>query len=234
MNEITEIKGVLFDLDGTLLEMHMSKFYRSYHKYLYPRLSSNLDFGQYLKHYNEAVYKTIANNTGKTNLDVFLDEFLSHINISREKGEAILKAFYHEEYQKLRKYVTPLDKARDVVQRAFEQNLKVIIATTPVFMRDAIKARMNWARIDDLPFDLITFAEEFTTCKPYLDFYRDICDKIKLTPKECLVVGDDHNDLVAKMLGCKTFFIESSMTNLKEDTPQPDFVGNLQDLMELL
>jgi FMN phosphatase YigB (HAD superfamily) len=93
---------------------------------------------------------------------------------------------------------------------------------------------MNWARIDDLPFDLITFAEEFTTCKPYLSYYRDICDKIGLTPKECLVVGDEHKDLVAKMLGCKTFFIKSSMTNLKEDTPQPDFVGNLEDLTELL
>jgi len=48
------------------------------------------------------------------------------------------------------------------------------------------------------------------------------------------MVGDEHNDMVAKSLGCQTFLIKSPMTNLQDDTPEPDFVGNLKNLIELL
>ncbi|TXT58030.1 MAG: hypothetical protein BAJALOKI1v1_1780001 [Promethearchaeota archaeon] len=47
------------------------------------------------------------------------------------------------------------------------------------------------------------------------------------------MIGDDHNDLVAKSLGFQTFLIKSSMTRLTDETPPPDFVGTLQNLMNI-
>jgi HAD superfamily hydrolase (TIGR01549 family) len=230
----SDLKGILFDLDGTLLDIHMNKFYRSYNRTLYKVFPTTMDFGQFIKHQTASAQKSINNNTGKTNLDVFLEEFLPRFNLTREEGEAILRNYYQNKYQTLKKFTNPLPKAREVVKLVIEKNFKVSIATTPIFMREAIEARMNWAEIDDLPFDLITYAEDFTTCKPNLDYYREVCSKLELKPEECLVVGDEHNDMVAKSLGFQTFLIKSQMTRLKDDTPKPDFVGNLQDLIKLL
>ncbi len=230
----SDVKGILFDLDGTLLDIHLTKFNRSYTRNLYEYFPSLMNFDQFFKHYMASIQKMINNTTGKANFDVFLDEFLPPFNLTREEGESILRNYYKNDYQKLKKFVNPRPKPRDTVQYVFKKNFQVVIATIPIFMRDAINARMNWAGIDDFQFDLITYAEDFTTCKPNLNYYKEVCSKIGLKPEECLVVGDEHNEMVAKSLGCQTFLIKSPMTHLKDDTPKPDFVGNLQDLIKLL
>ncbi|TXT61144.1 MAG: hypothetical protein BAJALOKI1v1_1180015 [Promethearchaeota archaeon] len=124
----------------------------------------------------------VENKTEKSNIDVFLEEFLPPFNLTREEGELVLRRFYQENYQKLRKFVTPFPEARNIVQLSIIKSFKTSLATTPAFMREAIEAWLNWAEIDDLPFDLITFDEDFTTCKRNLDYYKDICKKIGLKP----------------------------------------------------
>ena len=229
-----DIKGILFDLDGTLLDIDLNKFYLIYSRHLYENFPNSMTLGQFTKHYWASTYKTKNHNTRRKNFEVLMEEFLLPFSLTREEAESILRNYYKNEYPKLKNFVNPRPESREVVQYVIKKNFKAVIATDPVFILEAIKARMNWAGIDDLPFDLITHAENFSICKPDLNYFREVLLKIGLKAEECLVVGDDNNDMVAKLLGCQTFLIKSPMTFLKEDTPKPDFVGNLKDLIKLL
>ncbi|TFG01506.1 MAG: HAD family hydrolase [Promethearchaeota archaeon] len=227
-----EIKGILFDLDGTLLDIDLNRFLLSYNKHLHEIFPNSMTLMEFIKHHSASINKT--NKTKKRNFEVFMDEFLLPFNLTKDEAESMLRNYYKNEYLELKQFINPRPESRKVVQHVISKNYKIVIATDPVFIFDAIKTRMTWAGIDDLPFDLITHAENFSTRKPNLDYFREIFSKIELNPEDCFVIGDDHNDMVAKSLGCTTFLIQSLMTHLKEDTPKPDFVGNLRDLIKLL
>jgi FMN phosphatase YigB (HAD superfamily) len=230
----SDLKGILFDLDGTLLDIDLNKFFPFYHKHFYENFPNSMTLEEFIKHMWASIHKTVMHKTGRTNLDVLMDEFLRPFSLTREEAEPLLRNYYKNAYPQLKRFVNPRPESREVVLYVIKKNFKVVLATNPLFILDALKARMNWAGIDDLPFDLITHAENFTTCKPNLGYFREVFLKTGLKSEECLVVGDEHNDMVAKSLGCQTFLIKSPMTNLQEDTPKPDFVGNLKDLIKLL
>ena len=170
----SDLKGILFDLDGTLLDIDLNKHFPFYHKHLYEDFPNSMTFEQFNNHMWACIFKTVTHKTGRTNYDVLMEEFLLPFSLTREEAEPILRRFYKSEYPQLKKFVNPRPESREVVQHVIKKNFKVVIATNPLFILDALKARMNWAVIDDLQFDLITHAENFTTCKPNLDYYREI------------------------------------------------------------
>ena len=53
-----------------------------------------------------------------------------------------------------------------------------------------------------------------------------------------MMVGDEDKDIVAKKLGLTTFLVSNSFTNiftnLSQTTPNPDYSGTLNDLIEML
>ena len=228
------LKGILFDLDGTLLDIDLNKYFPFYHKHLHEYFPNSMTLEEFDNHMWKSIIKTVTHTTGRKNIDVLTDAFLVPFSITKEEAEPILRNFYTKEYPKLKEFVNSRPESREIVQYLVKKDYKVVLATNPLYLLDTIKARMNWAGIDDLPFTLITHAENFTTCKPSLDYYREVFLKTGLNAEECLMVGDEHNDMVAKTLGCQTFLIKSPMTKLQDDTPEPDFVGNLKNLKDLL
>ena len=65
---------------------------------------------------------------------------------------------------------------------------------------------MQWAGIDNFSWDLVTTYENSRACKPNPLYFRQIIEEIKVSPEECLMVGNDvQEDLVASTLGMKTF-----------------------------
>lgn len=80
-----------------------------------------------------------------------------------------------------------------------------------------------------------------------LEYYREICEKIKVRPEYCLMVGNDPvNDMVAGEIGMKTFLVnnsgESEELSVSEDLrkfsktkiPGADFEGRLSDVPEVI
>jgi FMN phosphatase YigB (HAD superfamily) len=69
-----------------------------------------------------------------------------------------------------------------------------------------MEKRMSWAGIKKDQVNLITHMENMHFCKPRLEYYQEICQKINEKPENCLMVGDDPiNDMVVKKIGMKTF-----------------------------
>jgi len=90
----------------------------------------------------------------------------------------------------------------------------VVLATNPLFPSVATKNRIRWAGLDPEDFEYFTTFENSHYCKPNLDYYREIMDKLYLKPEECLMVGNDtQEDMVAEQLGMKVFLLTDCLIN---------------------
>ena len=228
------IRAILFDLDGTLLDSSMDKFLPVYLKALAGRVAHLFEPKVFIAHLLDATEQMTANNGRATNAEVFAQAFYPFGGYSRAELEPIFDAFYAEDFPKLQVVTQRKPEARHVVQLALALGYDVAIVTNPLFPETAIRQRMQWAGVDDLPFKWVTTYENSRYAKPNLCYFDDACARVGHAPEKCLVVGDEHMDMVARQIGCETFLIEGPATALKPETPEPTYRGTLADLMSLL
>ena len=89
-----------------------------------------------------------------------------------------------------------------------------MLATNPLFPRVSTESRVRWAGLDKEDFALITTFEDYSYCKPNLEYYKEILAKLDLNAEECVMVGNDVNeDMVAEKLGMKVFLLTDCVIN---------------------
>jgi len=229
-----KLKAILFDLDGTLIDVDLSQFIPGYLKLLAESVAHLIP----PKKMVSALLKSsefINTNDGKIpNEEVYLKEFFPIEGYEKDDLLPFFTKFYEEDFKKLKKFTKKKPEAREVIQTAFNKEYKVVIATTPVLPLTAIKQRLDWAGIGDFPYDLITSIENSYATKPNLLYYQLIFKSLNLSAKECIMVGDEDKDMVCAKLGSQTFLVNSPNTNLNKETPEPTFSGELNDILELL
>jgi FMN phosphatase YigB (HAD superfamily) len=230
----TQIKAILFDLDGTLLHMDFEKFIPSFFK-SFARYFSNYydsdDLEEKLRGINELLLQNAGN---KTNVEVFKEEFYRLFKVDIKVLDFMISEFFDFVFPKLQKHVKSKPDACSVVNTAFNCGYDVIIATNPIFPVMAARHRLNWVDLGNFPYTLITGLENCSAVKPNLLFFKEIFSKIDRNPSECLMVGDMNMDIVAAKLGCPTFFMADSNVTLKPSTPKPTYIGTLKDLETLI
>ncbi len=227
-------KAILFDLDGTLIDVDLNQFIPGYLKLLANSVAHLIP----PKKMVPAILKAsefINNNDGKIpNEEVFSNVFFPVEGYEKDDIQPLFTKFYEEDFKELQKFTKKKPEARKVIQTAFNKNYKVVIATTPVLPLTAIEQRLDWAGIGDFPYDLITSIENSCATKPNLLYYQLIFKFLNLSAKECIMVGDEAKDMVCAKLGSQTFLVNSSNTNLTAETPEPTYRGKLEKLMELM
>lgn len=228
------IRAVLFDLDGTLLGNDMNVFLPHYFRLLSARMSHLIPPEQFLDKLMQATYVMMENDGRATNEEVFAQAFYPLVGIPRQELEPLFYDFYASDFGQLRTYTQRKPTARAAVQIAFDRDLDVVIATNPLFPSLAIEQRMEWAGVADFPYDLVTTYENSRACKPNLLYFQQIAEALGRRPQECLMVGDEHMDMVAGHLSCPTFLVPSPATQLQPDTPTPTYRGALEELRDLL
>jgi FMN phosphatase YigB (HAD superfamily) len=227
------MKGILFDLDGTLLDIDIDAFLSRYFAALGETIAEMVDAdGDHalaMRGIFDATGAMMRPHPGATNREVFNRAYLALTRIDIEAHSDLLARFYDEVFPTLGTGIGPHDGARAAVDRARECGMKVAIATNPIFPLRAIEHRMSWAGIDTTEVDLITSYENMRATKPHSDYYRQICEILDLAPSECLMVGDDRMlDLPAADVGMRTYYVGSD-----PDVPT-DYRGNLNQLANLL
>ncbi|KHF40167.1 HAD family hydrolase [Halalkalibacter okhensis] len=229
-------KVILFDLDGTLLPMDTHQFINHYIKELAPRVGHIVEpkkFVQALMAGTEAMIKNVE--PAKTNEQVFEETFLAMTSLKRDEIWPTLDEFYDTVFPTFSHMTTPSKKAKEVVEEAVKQGFRVAIATNPVFPKVAIDHRLNWAGIDDLPFELVTVYEELSFTKPNVEYYLDICERLRVEPTDCIMIGNDvQEDMVTSTLGMNTFLVEGNVIDRGEPHYHIDDRGTLDDLYEKL
>ncbi len=229
------IRGLLLDLDGTLLDIDIDPFLGAYFRALGPLLSSVVGDGSTPESALQALLAATdamcRDHSDRTNREVFDETFasLTGARLTEPSAAAAIDAFYQEVFPTLRGTLTNRPGADAVVKTARDLGLTVVVATNPIFPLAAIGERLAWAGFSVDEFDLVTSYETMRACKPSTVYYRQISDTIGIAPSECLMVGDDASlDMPAADIGMKTFYVGNG------PAPVSDWAGDLHDLAELL
>ncbi len=223
-------KTLLFDLDGTLIENSMDTFLPPYFAALTKKLAHLVPPKRFIEQLTASTRLMAANNNPtRTNAQVFAADFFPKIGVPQEKLMPLLDDFYAHEYCDLKVFTKPVEAARPVLTRAFEQHHPVVIATAPLFPIGALRQRLVWGNLSDFPFLLITDYETMHASKPNPAYYREIAARAKVEPPECVMIGNDvqMDILPARRVGMKTFWITDDKDR-STDVPS-DWRGTLAD-----
>ena len=228
-------KTLLFDMDGTLIDDSMDIFLPPYFAALTKKLAGVVAPDKLIAQLRASTEVMMKNNDpARTNADVFAADFFPKIGAPREQLMPLLEDFYAREYADLRAFVKPVEAARRVIARAFERRHPVVIATAPLFPRDALVQRLQWGGLADFPYALITDYETMHASKPNPAYYREIAARLGCKPGDCVMIGNEAQmDIVpAHRAGMKTFWI-TDVGEFPTDVPA-DWRGTLEDFEELL
>lgn len=228
------MRGVLFDLDGTLLDIDLGAFIdRYFHalaEWTSPLLSPDVSLDDFLRAVHAGTRAMMAHHPGRTNREVFAEQLRDRIGLDLDAAWPAYERFYHDIFPRLGECAKPVPGARQAVETALELGSSVVIATNPIFPLVAVQARLAWAGLDDLPFAGITSYEQMTACKPHPAYFREAAALAGLAPQECIMVGDDrYLDMAASDVGMRTFYVGTSA-----DMGWADLRGDLTDLAGLL
>jgi FMN phosphatase YigB (HAD superfamily) len=224
-----ELRGVLFDLDGTLLDLDLSAFLRRYFAALGAAASPHFPGVPFMAAVLESTSAMQRPHEGRTNKDVFDDDFRALTGIDLAQRGDVLDDFYRDVFPTLGGGYGPAAGAREAVVTARDLGLKVAVATQPIFPAAAIMHRLAWAGLADVAFDAVTTYETMRACKPLPAYFEQTASMIGCAPGECLMVGDDRAmDLPAAAVGMRTFYVGSDADACA------DHRGTMADLAALL
>ncbi|MDO8949355.1 MAG: HAD hydrolase-like protein [Actinomycetota bacterium] len=226
------IRGILFDLDGTLLEIDLQRFLGRYFAAL--RVAT-LSFATTEE--ADVIMDAVQSGTrammdahpGITNAKAFALEFKAVSGTSFDEVRAFYDRFYDEVFPTLIDGAGPVSGARRVLETAQELGLRIAIATNPIFPRAAVEHRLTWAGLGDLNPDVLTTYENMLATKPHPGYFSQTAELIGIDPHECLMVGDDrYLDMPAADIGMRTFYVGTDLEAVA------DYRGTLDDLADLL
>lgn len=226
------VNTILFDLDGTLLEMQTEPFVKSYLVEVGRHVGDKYDTEKLLALVWAATKAMIMNQEpDKTNEQVFIEHFTEHCEWDREEIWPLFDSFYRDVFPTLSHLTYPSPWAKQIIAAAKEQGFRVAVATNPVFPRDAIHHRLAWIGMSPDDFELVTVYEESHFTKPNPGYYNEICQKLGVEPTDCVMVGNHmQEDMVASKLGMKTFLVTNWMEDRGEPQYQVDQRGSLEEL----
>ena len=213
------IKTVLFDMDGTLLNMGESAFENEYLKRMvifleqrYPGKGKDL-----VKCVGYGAEMMKVSDGSRTNLEVFWDGFTKASGIPREVMEPVITEYYQTDFTHIGDDYVPDADMQNAVRLLHQNGYQLLVATTPVVPRIANDERVRWSGLKDIPWLDVTSFETYNYSKPNVKYCEQICEKYHLNPAECLMVGDSlAKDYPATELGMDFYLL------LNEDSPEAE------------
>jgi FMN phosphatase YigB (HAD superfamily) len=223
------VRGILFDMDGTLLEIDLAAFLGRYFAALGTATAAEFPGVDIMPAILASTSAMQEKHPGRTNRDVFHEDFLARTGVDLDEHWSVFERFYEEVFPTLRDGEGPRAGARDAVETAQALGLKVAIATNPIFPQSAQRTRLAWAGLDDLDLPVVTSYEHLHACKPDPAYFMETAELIGADPPKCVMVGDDRSlDLAAADVGMRTFYVGP------DPRARADWRGDLVDLAALL
>ncbi|MBO5412634.1 MAG: HAD family hydrolase [Clostridia bacterium] len=209
------MKVVLFDLDGTLLPMDQDAFVKAYFGALAKTLAPlGYEPNALIKAVWMGTMAMVQNQGEKTNEKVFWDTFAGIFGEKVREDIGYFDAFYCNVFDCVQGSCGFNEKAGETVRKIKQTGARVALATNPIFPSIATQKRIAWAGVKPTDFELFTTYENSRFCKPNVNYYLDILDKLGVDAKDCLMVGNDvTEDMVTQTLGMKVFLLTDCLIN---------------------
>lgn len=232
---MTKLKTVLFDLDGTLLPMDQEKFTSVYFSALAKKLAPHgYEPDALVKAVWEGTGAMVKNDGSCTNEEAFWRCFCARMGEDAREKEPVFEDFYKNEFQAAEKVCGFTADAAETVALCRALGLRTVLATNPLFPAIATQSRIRWAGLSPDDFELCTTYETSHFCKPNVDYYREILEKIGCGADECVMVGNDAaEDLAAAETGMRVFLLTPCLIDRGRDistVPHGGF-AQLQDFL---
>jgi len=229
--DLPPVTTLLFDLDGTLLDIDMPAFLKAYFSLAGRRFVSPPDLPRLTPALAAAARKMAAYRAGIHTLDrVFLEAFSPAVKRLPIEVRGVFTAFHRAEFEQLRRLTAPRPAARPLLERALALGYELAIATNPVFFLEAIRARIRWAGLEGIPFTLVTCAEIMRCAKPHRHYFTQTLKLLGRRADECLMIGDSPGmDLPAGLLGIGTWLLIPEPEECLE-VAGADLRGTLEEL----
>lgn len=243
------LKAVLFDLDNTLIRFDERTFFESYIPEISRVFADIMPPDRLVENLLLATSILVKNNGEISNAEYFMEAFAKgYEGLGDEIWKRFIK-FYETDFDQFQALVSVTPGVREVFLGLKKKGLKLVIASNPIWPRIVQMKRLAWAGVGDLQFDLVTHIENMSYCKPRIEYYLEVCQKIGEKPNHCLMVGNDPvNDLVVARIGMKTFLItdnaavndsdlelsQSIRDESEIDIPAPDFAGSITDVPHIV
>ncbi len=229
-----KITTAFFDLDGTLLPMDQDVFIKDYFTRLIKKVAP---YGYDPVLLEKAIWKgsaaMVRNDGASINKEVFFETFVGVMGEGIRSHIPVFDEFYKNEFDEVRHVCGYTSEADRTVKLVRDLGMRAVLATNPLFPPEATLARVRWAGLDANDFEIITTYDNSSYCKPNPKYYLSICEKIGVSPEECLMVGNDvEDDMIAESVGMKTFLLDDCLINpMKEDVSKYSY-GGFKELEE--
>jgi len=203
---------LLLDLDDTLLGNDIDIFLPAYLKLLGKHLMDYVAPDRMVKNLLAATQVMLSNNSATLNLERSFDQaFYTAIGRTKEEMRPLLEAFYQDNFPALQPLTNQRPEAIEMVAYALKQGHTAVVATNPIFPRQAILHRLKWAGLEPekVPFALITDYERFHFAKPNPAFFAEILAQLGWPNQPAVVIGNSlQEDIVpANQLGLPAFWV---------------------------
>jgi len=185
---------LLLDLDDTLLETNMDVFIPAYFKALSAALAEKVAPEVMIPALTGGTKAMMVNmDPALTLREVFDAHFFPKLGLDRLTLQADIDRFYDEKFPSLGALTKPIPEAVRLVDWAFAQGYRVVIATNPLFPLKAVQHRLRWAGMppEKYPFALVTSYETFHFTKETIAYYPEVLAQLGWPEDPAVMVGDD-------------------------------------------
>lgn len=208
------LQGVLFDMDGVLLDSEE-----------FITRAGMMMFREKGFAVNESDFKPFTGMGENRFLGGVAEKYGIPFDLEKDKARAY--AIYE---QITRGKLKPLNGVHEFIARCRKKNLKLAVATSA----DEVKMRINLREtgLQESLFDALVNGLEVFHKKPHPEIYLLASKRLDLDPSECLVVEDAISGMKAALAaGCKCLALTTSFK--AEEFDQADWVvKNLSEVPE--
>ena len=169
----TELKAVIFDLDGVILD----SFHAWFNVFNEIRKEKNLKMMDE-KEFRKKVWGGSPQADTKT------------LNMSLEEITRLYKQLYRKHVSKSKLF----PNAKEVLDKIKEKNYKIGLVTNTFF--ENVELTLAHHGIKE-KFDVIVAGDQVEKPKPYPEAILKACEKLNVQPDETIYVGDTKNDYKA-------------------------------------
>jgi len=216
--------------------MDLNVFMDAYFKRVVPHLSGVVQPEKAIADIWTATKAMIASEDAqRSNEQVFKEVFFADAELKEEVLWPIFENFYANAFGDLITFTQPSPLARQICDAALAKGYQLAVATNPIFPEMAIRHRLNWAGVGDVPFALVTTMENMHFCKPNPKYYMEILEMLGVSADEAMMFGNDvQEDGVAGKVGMKTFLVTDNLIDNQRGDFTFDYTGSLAQALEFV